>query len=464
VDITSVRYDTSGTGTTLAIGATIRVSDLSTVAPSSSYRAVFAVNAPHSVLSPDGSYTFGASDHADQFYLQAATDASGGATYTYGTVVRNSDGSLTYTSKGAADAGNIDSAVNTISMQVSVTKLNAALPSGHTAIANGTVVTGLRATSSAVSGAAQGDDTRGGTQFVVHDSAQPAPPFAPLPTPRPVAAPVAGATPEPTPPRSSLGNIATRLQVLPGDQQGVAGIIVRGAASKRVLIRATGPSLSFASASAIADPVLNVFDSSRANVGTNDDWRSTQQAEITASGLAPRDDREAAVIVNLQGNSTYTAVISGKADATGLGVVEVYDLDAGVLADFGNISTRGQVSGGENVLIGGFIVRASDSGAPNQKIVVRAIGPSLGTSGVASPLQDPTITLYDVNGTALETNDNFGESPEAADITANKLAPTDPHESAILRVLPPGAYTAVVSGAGGSTGNALVEAYNLGAP
>ena len=465
-DISSVRYDTSGTGASLAIGATIRVTDLAVIPPSSVWRATFAVNAPHSVLSATGTYTYGASDHGDQFYLQASTDSSGVATYTYGTVVRNSDGTLTYTSVGAADTGNLTPGNNTISIQVAVAKLNATLGAGKTPISNGTVVTGLRATSSATSGTALSDDTRGGTLFVVHDSSQPFPSSTPLPTPMPIAAPVAGATPLPTPPRTELANISTRLQILTGDQAGIAGIILRGAASKRVLIRATGPSLSLGAGNGtpIADPVLNVFDSTGANIATNDDWRSTQQAEITASGLAPISDKEPAIILTLNGNSQYTASVSNKSGATGIGVIEAYDLDAGVQADFGNISTRGAIGTGANVLIAGFIVRPNDTGGPSQKIVVRALGPSLTAANVPGAITDTVIDLRDSNGALIESNDDFANSPEQAEITANKLNPPDSKESAILKVLAPGAYTAIVSGKSGATGTGLVEVYNLGSP
>lgn len=468
-DITSIRYDTSGTGAKLAIAATMRVSDLSTIPPGGTWQMNFAVNAPHSVLSATGTYTYGASDHADQFYVQADTDASGAQTFTYGTAKRLSTGALSYTQVGAADAGEFDSATNTISVQVSVDKLNAALLKGHALISNGTVVTGLRGRAITASNPgttrAHNDLALGGTQFIVHDSTQPPPTGVPVPTPMPVAAPVPGTTPAATPARTELANIATRLQILTGDQQGVAGIIVRGSAPKRVMIRGIGPSLSSSlGAAAIADPVLNVFDSAGTNVGSNDDWRSAQQAEISATGLAPTNDREGTVILTLQGNTTYTAVLTGKGGSTGLGLIEAYDLDAGTFSDFGEISTRGVVSGGNNVLIGGFIVRPNDSGAPNQKIVVRAIGPSLAARNVAGPLQDPTITLYDGNGTVIETNDNFADSAENAEISAAMLAPSDPRESAILRVLTPGAYTAIVAGAGGSTGVGLVEVYNLGAP
>ncbi|MDQ6807878.1 MAG: hypothetical protein M3Z64_00395 [Verrucomicrobiota bacterium] len=473
-DITAIRYDTSGTGAKLAIAATMRVSDLSTIPPSGTWQMNFAVNSPHSQLSATGAYTYGASDHGDQFYVEADTDASGAPTFTYGKAVRASTGTITYTQLGTADAGEFNSADNTISVQVSVAKLNAALAAGRPAISNGTVVTGLRgrAITAANPGTtrAHNDSTRGGTQFVVHDSAQPQPASTPLPTPLPVAA--AGSSPSPTPPRTQLGNIASRLQVLNGDQDGIAGVITRGAVPKRALIRAIGPSINVNGtpvAGTITDPSLVVFDSTGKEVARNDNWRgdvggTSQQSEITASGLAPVDDREAAVIVNLSGNSLYTAVASSKSGAAGIGLIEVYDLESGAGTDFFDISTRAQVGTGDAVLIGGFIIKPSDTGAPNQKIVVRGIIPKINGNNVPNALSDPVVSLYDGNGTLLETNDNFADSPEAAEITANKLAPTDPKESAILKVLPPGLYTAVVGGANNSSGLGLVEVYNLGAP
>ena len=465
-DVLSVRYDTSGTGDSLSIAATMKVSDLSFIPGQTTWQMSFAANAPHSVLSPTGLYSFGASDHADQFYLEADTDVNGTMTYSYGTVVRASDGKLLYTTVGAADAGEFDLADNQISVQVNVAKLNAILgPAGRPLIGNGSVIAGLRGRSYTIEvvppvngqGSRQGrrDIARGGTQFVVHDSA------FPLPAPTPSATPLPNVSPAPsaTPPTIELANISTRVPVRSGDGVGIAGFIVRTTSAKRLLIRGTGPSLN--GLGGIPDPVLEVRNLSGALIASNDNWRSAQQAEITASGLAPTRDVEAAVIVNVPGGN-YTATLRDKNNAQGTGVIEVFDIGAESLADLGNIATRGSILTGDDILIGGFIVRDDSSLNQPQRILVRGIGPSIPTSSVPNPLQDPTLELHDGQGALLVANDDWQSSPDAAAIQLTTIAPTNPKESAILRTLAPGAYTAVMRGANGGTGIGLVEIYNLG--
>lgn len=473
-DVLSTRYDTSGTGNSLAIAATMRVSDLTVIPGQTTWQMSFAVNAPHNVMSPTGTYSFGASDHADQFYLEADTDVSGAMTYSYGTVQRANDGKLLYTMVGAADAGEFNLNDNTVSVQVSVAKLNAVLAAaGHAQIANGTVISGLRSRSYTievvppVNGQAsrQGrrDIARGGTQFAVHDSAAPVLTPTPQPTPYPPPFVAPGSTPAPTPPRRRLANIATRVNVQGGQNDGIAGFIKRNAATKRVMVRGIGPSLGISGM--LADPVLKVFDSTGMQIATNDNWRSAQQAEISASGLAPANDKEAAVIVNLAGaaaRSNFTAILSGANGGAGIGVVEVYDLDAESFADFGNIATRGFVGTGANVLIGGFIVRDDSFMNQPQSILVRGIGPSLSASGISNPLQDPVIELHDGQGSTIASNNDWGSSPDAAALQTSGLAPSNPKEAAILRTLAPGAYTVVLTGVNGGTGVGNVEAYNLG--
>ena len=464
-DMLSLRYDTSGTGDSLAIAASIRVSDLSTIPTAGQWRASFAVNAPHSVISADGTYTFGASDHGDQFYLQASTNAAGTQSFTYGTAVRDPDGGVTYTSVGAADTGAFNQEDNTISIQVSVAKLNEVLTAaGRPTIGDGTVVTGLRGHSASTgSSAARGDDTFGGTQFVVHDSAFPAPAPTPSPTPLPIVGVAPGATPVPTPPSRLLANISTRVSLTATDNTGTAGFIKRTANPKRVMVRAIGPSLT-ALPGALADPVIEVFDSSGL-IASNDNWRGAQEAEITATGLAPIADKEAAVIVNLTGSgdrTNYTAILRGADGAPGVGVVEVYDLDGGSFADLGNVSTLGPVGVGADVLIGGFIVRDNSSANQSQNILVRGIGPSLEAAGVSNALQDPFIDLRDAQGTTITTNDDWGTSPDAGALQTSGLAPAHEKESAILQNLAPGQYTVILQGASGGTGVGVVEAFNLG--
>jgi hypothetical protein len=396
-------------------------------------------------------------------------------TYTYGTAERQNDGKLIYTIVGNADAGEFNLDDNTVSVQVSVAKLNAVLTTkGHPLIGHGTVVAGLRSRSYTIEvvppvsgqGSRQGrrDIGRGGTQFVVHDSAgaplATSPTPAPTPYPPPFVAP--GSTPAPTPPRRRLANIATRVNVQGGQNDGIAGFIKRNPATKRVLVRALGPTTGVGGA--LQDPILKVYDASGL-IATNDNWRTTQQAEISASGLAPTDDKEAAVILNLTGaanTSGYTAVLSGVNGESGVGLVEVYDLDAESFADLGNVATRGLVGTGNNVLIGGFVVNDDSFTNQPQTILVRGIGPSLSAAGVSNPLPDPLIDLHDAQGTTIASNNDWGASPDAGALSTSGLAPPNPKESAILKTLAPGPYTVVLSGVNGGTGVGNVEAYNLG--
>jgi len=467
LDLVSVRYDTSGTATSLAIGATIRVSDLSTIPPNSSWRASFTVNAPHSIISASGNYSYGISDHGDQFFLRADTDGTGSPTYSYGKAVRNSDGTLTYTSLGTADTGSISQDGGTINIQVAVSKLNAALPAGHAVIANGTVVSGLRAQSfTSQSGNGRRDLTRGGTQFVVHDSAfaYPAATASPTPLPNPAVAPT-GPTPAPV----ELANISSRISVKTGDQVAIAGFIVRGQTGskpKRVLIRGIGPTLT--GLPSLTNPTLDLFSSASSSVpiASNDNWRGPQQAEITASGLAPTFDQESAIVAALNPGN-YTAVLKGVSNGTGVGVIEVYDLDRGSLSDLGNIATRGLVEAGDKLLIGGFIVADNTSRNGQRKVLVRSLGPSLAAApfNIAGTLSDPMITLVDANGSPVSSNDDWRSNQAAIQAQAPSLAPTDDREAALITTLNPGLYTALIQGAKGTTtGIATVEVYNLGAP
>jgi plastocyanin len=271
------------------------------------------------------------------------------------------------------------------------------------------------------------------------------------PTPAPTAAP----TPTPSGGPGVLGNISTRLHVETGNNVLIGGFIVAGTQPKKVIVRAIGPSLPLAGT--LADPVLELRDSSGGLISSNDNWRSDQEAEIIATGIPPSNDLESATVATLPAiNSAYTAVVSGVNNGTGIGVVEVYDLDRTVDSKLANISTRGFVDTGDNVMIGGIII----TGAVPVDVLIRAIGPSLTNAGVSNALPDPTLELHDGNGTVLASNDNWRSDQEAA-IMATGIPPTNDLESAILRSLSPGAYTAIVKGTGNFTGVALVEAYQL---
>jgi hypothetical protein len=246
-----------------------------------------------------------------------------------------------------------------------------------------------------------------------------------------------------------------------GDNVSIGGFIITGNDAKRIIVRGLGPSIN-ANGSPVPgrmdDPTLELRDSSGALLMFNDNWKDSQQTEIQNSGLAPSDDRESAIIRTLNPGA-YTAILRGKNNTTGIALVEVYDLNTSADSQLANISTRGFVDTGDNVMIGGFIDGPSDRSNP--AIVVRAIGPSLSSSGVPTPLQDPTLELHDQNGAIFAANDDWQNDSNASQVQTAGLAPKDSRESAIYFKMPPSNYTAIVRGRDNTTGNALVEVYNL---
>jgi hypothetical protein len=253
---------------------------------------------------------------------------------------------------------------------------------------------------------------------------------------------------------ATLANISTRLRVQAGDNAMIGGFIITGTAPKTVLVRGIGPSLPLAGA--LADPFIEVHGPAGELLATNDNWQdATTRQEIIDSGLAPDNDLEPALwgVIN---PGAYTVVVRGKNDATGIGLFEVYDLDQTVESNLGNISTRGSVGTGNDVMIGGMII----AGVSPARVLFRAIGPSLTDFGVSNALGDPVLELHDGNGVLIASNYNWRDTQEA-EIIATGLAPSNNLESAILRDLAPGPYTAIVRGLNDTTGVALVEAYNL---
>jgi hypothetical protein len=263
----------------------------------------------------------------------------------------------------------------------------------------------------------------------------------------------------PTGPPLNLGNISTRGLVETGDQVMIGGFAVSGTDNKKVLLRAIGPSLSnppFNLTGVLADPIIEVHDA-HGIIGTNNNWKDTQQAEIAAIGLAPTNDLESAILLTLAPGS-YTAIVRGNNGGTGTGLVEAYDIDPAANSTLSNISTRGFVNTGDNVMIGGFAIAGAGGSAT---VVVRAIGPSLLTRfGIQGALADPTLTLFDGNAMQIGFNDNWRDSQQAG-IQATGFAPTNDLESAILMTLPSGNYTAIVRGNNNATGVGLVEVFNV---
>lgn len=280
----------------------------------------------------------------------------------------------------------------------------------------------------------------------------------PTPTATPTATPMASPTPTPTPtPPAQAQNLSTRAFVGTGDNQEIGGFIITGGA-KRVIVRGIGPALTKAGvAGALADPVLELHRGDGFLLVRNNNWRDSQEAEIAASGLAPTFDVESAIIITLPAGN-YTAILSGNNGGTGIGLVEVYDLDPSpAISKLGNLSTRGFVQTGDRVMIGGVILGRN---AGSENVIVRGLGPSLAAFGVSNTLSDPTLELRNADGTLIKSNDNWQDDPaQAATITAAGLAPTDPNESAIAASLAPGNYTAILAGRNSGTGIGLVEFY-----
>jgi glucose/arabinose dehydrogenase len=260
---------------------------------------------------------------------------------------------------------------------------------------------------------------------------------------------------------SQAMNISTRARVEAGDNVLIGGFIVTGSVAKKVIVRAIGPSLSqHGVTDVLADTTLELHDRNGALLRFNDNWRDdpVQASQIIASGLAPPNNLESAIIATLQPGN-YTAIVRGKNSRQGVALAEVYDVDPAADSQLANISGRSFVQTGDNVMIGGFII-GNNIGATN--VVIRAIGPSLSQHGVSNFLADPTLELFDGNGALLESNDNWRDDPDqAARISAANLAPSNPLESAIWASLAPGDYTVIVRGKNNGVGIGLAEIYSL---
>jgi hypothetical protein len=282
------------------------------------------------------------------------------------------------------------------------------------------------------------------------------------PKPTPTATPTA--TPTSTPPAtpgtsaSHLANISTRMKVGAGQNVLIGGFIIKGDQSKTLVLRAIGPSLSAVGVpNVLADPVLEIHDSGGNVIATNDDWQDGAQAsQIQQRGLAPSDSLEAALLVTLlPGN--YTAVVSGYGTTGGNAVVEAYEMDANTTR-LVNISTRGRIGSANEPMIGGLITQGG-----SKKVIIRALGPSLGTgvNAITGALADPTLELRDGSGNLLAYNDDWGTSGQVSEIIGSTIPPVNPLESAIVATLGGGNYTAIVRSVDGSAGVALVEVYDL---
>jgi len=254
-----------------------------------------------------------------------------------------------------------------------------------------------------------------------------------------------------------LSNISTRALVQTGNQALIAGFIVSGTGSKKLIMRALGPTLSsFGVTGVLQNPTLELRDSGGALIAFNDNWGdSPNKQQIIDAHLAPPNAAEPAILATL-GPGNYTAIVRGLNNTTGIAVVEGYDIEPGTTSQLANISTRGLVQTGTKVMIAGVIV----GGNAGQKVIVRALGPTLSQFGVANALADPTLELRDINGNLIQSNDNW-RSTQQAEIMATGLQPPNDAESAIVATLTPSNFTMIVRGVNNTTGVALVEVYRL---
>ena len=239
----------------------------------------------------------------------------------------------------------------------------------------------------------------------------------------------------------------------------IAGFIIQGNASKPVVARGLGPSLTaFQITDFLHDPVLELRGPN-GPILTNDNWvDSPQRSQFEGTIYQPSDNREAVVLATLPPEQ-YFALLTGSGQTTGVGLVEVYDNDPDAAAALANISTRGFVDGNESVMIGGFILGGNPN---NTRIAIRGLGPFLRQFALDPVLEDPTLELRDANGALLIENDNWtDDTVSAAQLAAHGLALSDMKESGIFTSLPPGQFTAILAGKDGGIGIGLVEIYNL---
>lgn len=256
---------------------------------------------------------------------------------------------------------------------------------------------------------------------------------------------------------SRLANISTRAPVGTGDNVLIAGFVVQDQ-TKQLLLRALGPTLSqFGVTGPLADPVLDLHNSAGSSIATNDNWKDTQQSQIQQTGLAPPNDLESAILVP-SAPASYTAIVSGNAGTTGVALVEVYDLQTQT-GKASNISTRGQVFGGDNVMIAGFAV----NGPPLKSIIIRGLGPGLRQFGISNALDDPSIELHDSQGRLIEADTGWRNAGlvSQTEVQAFALTPPNDADCALYEQLAPGNYTVILKSASGGNGVALAEVYDV---
>ena len=277
-----------------------------------------------------------------------------------------------------------------------------------------------------------------------------------------------------------LINLSTRARVVAGDGFGtlITGFVIGGTESKSVLLRGVGPTLSgFGLSQTLADPRLRVFDAAGRIIAENDNWGGAEELSATMARVGafalPADSRDAALLLDLAPGVYSVHVLNG--GSAGLALAEIYDASTNPAADYQrliNISSRGQVTSGDGVLIGGFSV----TGNAPKRVLIRGAGPALATYGVANPLRDPQLALFNSAGERIATNNDW-ETPVTVDsaqvsASADEITRVNTRtgafafdkgskDAAIVVTLAPGSYTAHLSSATSESGVALIEIYEV---
>ena len=256
-----------------------------------------------------------------------------------------------------------------------------------------------------------------------------------------------------TTPADVVGTLSAQAHVGTGPNVLISAFIIQGSTPKRVLVRGLGPSLSVSAR--LADPALQLYAGGDL-IFSNDNWRDSQQTDIVATNHAPSSDAESGIVATLAPGA-YTVHLRGANNATGVGKIDVIDVDSTTSSRLDQMATRALVAAGDNVLVGGLVI----NGPQARKVIIRGIGPSL-DSQLEGAMRNPTLRLRDSSGNLLVFNDNWEDTQRDA-IVDSSIAPADARESAIVVTLAPGSYTAELIGACGGGGVALVEIYDLGA-
>ena len=263
-----------------------------------------------------------------------------------------------------------------------------------------------------------------------------------------------------------LANLSSRAVV--GTSNLTVGFVSTGSSSKSILLRGDGPSLAnYGVTGVLANPVLTLYNSSGASLASNSTWggASSLSSIFTQVGAFPLTAASNDAVLNQSLSSgTYSAIVTGANSSTGAAMVEIYDADpTGATSRLVNISARGTVGTGTSIMTGGFVI----TGNSTETILIRAVGPTLSNYGVTGVLAQPTLTIYNSSGTSVASNTIWGGGSTLSSAMTQVGAfalPTTSADSAVLVTLPAGAYTVQVSGVNGTTGNALVEIYEVSSP